>query len=308
MQSPKVSVVIPSYNHGRYLTQRMDSIFAQTYRDLETIVLDDASTDDSRLKLLPYYGWLRGRVVVNAVNGGSAFPQWNRGIALAKGEYVWIAESDDAADPRFLETLVPLLDENPGVGLAYCASKLIDADGRPVGDSFGHTSDLDPERWNAAYINSGIDEIRRFLVRKNTIPNASAVLVRRSVLVRTLPIDSSFKLCGDWLHWAKVLLRSNVAYVPELLNFWRLETSNSRPLTPGLLEWREGQRIIRYLAESLGYDDNDTAQLLLNFAGRCIDWFAGAVGESARDAPGSSKLRDLISAEIGEKKQEVSNG
>ncbi len=278
MELPKVSVIVPSYNHGRYLAQRMDSIFAQTYRDLETIVLDDASTDDSQWRLLKYYGWLRGRVVVNAVNGGSAFPQWNRGISLARGEYVWIAESDDAADPRFLETLVPLLDENPAVGLAYCASKLIDGEGSHVGDSLAHTYDLDPTRWTAAYTNNGVDEIRRYLVHKNTIPNASAVLVRRSILLRTLPIDDSFRLCGDWLHWCKVLLRSDVAYVPEMLNYWRLETSNSRPLSPGLLEWREGQRIVRYLAESLGCGDNETTQMLLTFAGRCIDWFAVSTG------------------------------
>ncbi len=283
MQCPKVSVIVPSYNHGRYLTQRMDSILAQTFCDLETIVLDDASTDDSHRKLLPYYGWLRGRMVVNSVNGGSAFPQWNRGISLARGEYVWIAESDDAANPRFLETLAPLLDENPGVGLAYCASKLINAEGRPIGDSFGHTFDLDPTRWHAAFVNNGRDEVRRYLIQKNTIPNASAVLVRRSVLLQTLPVNTSFKLCGDWLHWAKVLLRSDVAYVPDLLNFWRLESSNSRPFAPGLLEWREGQRIIRYLAESLGCDDNETTQLLLTFAGRCIDWFGAAMATSADD-------------------------
>jgi glycosyltransferase involved in cell wall biosynthesis len=281
MPHPKVSVIVPSYNHSRYLAERLDSILAQTFGDLELLILDDASTDDSHAKLLRYCGRLPGRLIVNATNSGAAFPQWNYGISLARGEYVWIAESDDSADPQFLETLVPLLDENPQVGLGYCASKLIDKQGRTVGDSFGWTADLDPTRWNSAFFNSGVDELRRYLVLKNTIPNASAVLVRRAVLETTLPIDSSFKLCGDWLHWGKVLARSDVTYIPETLNLWRVESSNSRPLAPGLLEWREGQRVVRHLAEAAGASDNETARLLLRFAGRCIEWLAGSVGTAS---------------------------
>src|ERR1700687_1469114 len=101
----RVSVIVPSYNHSQYLSQRLASVLDQSFRDLELLVLDDASTDDSHHKLVRVYSKPGVRFVITERNSGSAFPQWNRGIMMAKGDYVWIAESDDFADPRFLETL-----------------------------------------------------------------------------------------------------------------------------------------------------------------------------------------------------------
>jgi glycosyltransferase involved in cell wall biosynthesis len=222
MQHPKVSVIVPNYNHGPYLAERLESILNQTYNDLELLIIDDASTDDSHRILACYYSKPRVRVVVNSANSGSALPQWNRGFYLAKGEYVWIAKSDDSADPHFLETLVPLLDETPSLGLAYCQSRLINKAGVVVGDSVKWTEDLDPERWKFDFINNGKDEIRNYLIHKNTIPNASAVITRRSVLKKVLPVDTTFETCGDWMHWGKVLLQTDLAYVSEPLNYWRL--------------------------------------------------------------------------------------
>ena len=271
MQHPKVSVIVPNYNHAPYLTERLDSIFNQTYNDLEVLIFDDASADDSYRILTRYYTKPRVRVLINNKNSGSAFPQWNRGMYLAKGEYVWIAESDDSADPHFLQTLVPLLDETPSLGLAYCQSQLINKAGDKVGDSLNWTEDLDPERWKSDFTNDGKDEIRNYLINKNTIPNASAVITRRSVLTKLLPVDTSLKLCGDWMHWGKVLLQTNLAYVAEPLNHWRLGSSNSRSSQAGVLEWTEGQHVIRYLAQKLGTPESET-ELLMGFAERCLNW------------------------------------
>src|SRR5207244_11579699 len=113
---PKVTVVIPSYNHGRFLAARLDSVLNQTYRDFEVLFLDDASTDDSLDVFARYRDRAQVRSTVNKVNGGSVFRQWNRGVRAARGAYVWLAESDDVAEPTFLETLVPLLDDRPNVG------------------------------------------------------------------------------------------------------------------------------------------------------------------------------------------------
>lgn len=224
MQHPKVSVIVPNYNRAPYLIQRLESIINQTYNDLELLILDDASTDDSHQILMRYYGKPRVRIVVNTVQGDFA-SQWNRGIYLAKGEYVWIAKSDDSADPHFLEALVPLLDETPSLGLAYCQSRLMNQAGVDIGDSVNWTDDLDPDRWKADFINNGKDEVCNYLIHKNTIPCASAVITRRSVLDKVMPLDSSFHICGDWLHWGKVLIQTNLVYVAEPLNHWRLESS-----------------------------------------------------------------------------------
>lgn len=276
MPHPKISVIVPNYNHARYLSERLDSILDQTYNDLEILILDDASTDDSHQIFKRYYTKPGLRIVVNHMNSGAAFPQWNLGIHLAKGEYVWIAESDDSADPHFLESLIPLLDENPNVGLAYCQSKIMNVDGVDIGDSLNWTSDLDPERWKNDFVNDGQDEVRNYLIHKNTIPNASAVIVRRNILRRALPVDTSFQLCGDWMHWGKVLLQTDLAYVAEPLNYWRLGSSNSRPLAPGIMEWEEGQRIIRHFAKELELSEFETTQRLMDFEERCKNWTTAA--------------------------------
>ena len=120
--SPKVSVVVPNYNHARFLPKRIDSILGQTFQDFELILLDDCSTDDSRSILSRYADDPRVRIEFNAVNSGSTFKQWNKGVRLARGEYVWLAESDDYADERLLERLVSVLEAEPEVTFAYCRS------------------------------------------------------------------------------------------------------------------------------------------------------------------------------------------
>src|ERR1039457_1590707 len=107
---PKVSIVVPNYNHARFLPHRLDSVLGQTFQDFELILLDDCSTDESRSILSQYGGDPRVRIEFNVVNSGSTFKQWNKGVRLAREEYVWIAESDDYADERLLEKLVVRLE------------------------------------------------------------------------------------------------------------------------------------------------------------------------------------------------------
>ncbi len=101
---PKLSVIVPNYNHSQYLKERLDSIFHQTFQDFEVILLDDASTDDS-VDILGYYSTNEkvSHFVINQENTGSPFKQWAKGLKLATGKYIWIAESDDSCEPDFLE-------------------------------------------------------------------------------------------------------------------------------------------------------------------------------------------------------------
>lgn len=276
MPHPRVSVIIPNYNHARYLRERVESILAQTLGDFEVILLDDASTDSSHSVLARYYGRPRVRIAVNANNSGSVFAQWNKGIAMARGDYVWIAESDDSADPEFLETLVSVLEDHPSVGFAYCQSRMINREGAFLGTASSWTSDLHSSRWEADFVNTGLLELRDYLSIKNTVPNASAVLARRTILRQVTPVETSYRLCGDWLHWGKMLLHGDIAYVARPLNNWRLESSHARTSRPGVLEWKEGQRIIRYFAAQLGYGEQELCRSLLAFADRCLDWLGAS--------------------------------
>src|SRR5437899_5669846 len=104
-KTPRVSVIVPNYNHARYLRKRIETVLAQTYQDFEVILLDDGSTDESREILSSYASGSRVRAEFNERNSGPPFKQWNKGVGLAQGKYVWIAESDDYADPTVLERL-----------------------------------------------------------------------------------------------------------------------------------------------------------------------------------------------------------
>lgn len=269
---PKVSVIVPNYNHAPYLSWRLDSILNQTYQDYDLIILDDASTDNSREVLGRYLDRPGVSLHYNQINSGSVFRQWEKGFDLAQGEYVWVAESDDWADPRFLQRLVSVLETNAEVGVAYAQSWIVDPSFKVTGNALCWTEDLDPARWERDFFSEGRAEISRYLTVKNTIPNASAVLMRRSVLEKVRPIDAGFRLCGDWLHWIRMLAISDLAFVAEPLNFWRLDSSNARVAAPGTMEWIEGERVLSQAAGLLGLSESERDKVLLNFLRKCWAW------------------------------------
>lgn len=225
---PAVSVIVPNYNHARFLPRRIESILAQTFGDIEVIILDDASTDASREVIARYLGDRRVSFLPSDQNSGSPFAQWNRGVAQARAERIWIAESDDCAEPTFLAALVPLLAAYPRAGLVYCQSWRIDENDVIQGDFHDHTADLDSHRWHKFFVNDGRDECRRYLLWKNTVPNASAVLFRRDLYHRCGGAPARLQLGGDWLTWVKILMRSDVVFTPERLNYFRHHASTAR--------------------------------------------------------------------------------
>ena len=91
--SETVSVIIPNYNHAKYLNQRIDSVLNQTYQNFEVIILDDCSPDNSKQVIEAYRGHPKiSTIVYNEQNSGTTFKQWDKGLQLAKGEWVWIAD------------------------------------------------------------------------------------------------------------------------------------------------------------------------------------------------------------------------
>jgi hypothetical protein len=228
---PKVSVIIPNYNHAPYLKQRIDSVLTQTFQDIEVIILDDASTDNSHEVIQGYLADSRVSFHPNKTNSGSPFIQWNRGVQLARGEYVWIAESDDYCTNDFLATMVPLLDMHNNVGLAYCQSWRVDSDGNREGNMEWWTAELDTRRWNASFINQGHRECADYLLWKNTIPNASAVLLRKKSYWQAGGAQLDMRLSGDWLTWVRMLMVSDVAFSSQCLNHFRFHASSVRETT-----------------------------------------------------------------------------
>jgi glycosyltransferase involved in cell wall biosynthesis len=240
---PKVSVIVPSYNHARFLRRRMESVMGQTYQDFEVVLLDDCSTDRSQSILREYAADPRVRIEFNEKNSGSTFKQWNKGVGLARGDYVWIAESDDYAEPQFLERLVARLDAEPRAVFCNCRSWRVSSDGEIIEFLDSWFADLDAEKWTADHIADGREECRKYLVRCNTIPNASSVVFRRDVYKQVGGADESLIYCGDWKLWASMALTGGaIAYVGQPLNYYRWHESSVR-----LQSQRLGLDAVEYL-------------------------------------------------------------
>ena len=255
---PKVSVIIPSYNHARFLEQRIESVLNQTFQDFEIIFLDDNSTDNSREVFAKYANHPKiTYAIFNEINSGSPFKQWNKGFSLTTGEYIWIAESDDYASPKFLQTLVNVLDQRESVGLVYCQSSLVDENNNVILSTYHQWTDsIDTARWKADYFNDGISECRNFLICKNIIPNASAVLIRKSIYQKIDKYNDRFKVAGDWLTWTQILLKSDIVFISEPLNYFRTHENNvSRGKSRLSLIVKEALIIIKYIQLYAGSDN-----------------------------------------------------
>ncbi|MEZ6127603.1 MAG: glycosyltransferase family 2 protein [Planctomycetaceae bacterium] len=220
-----ISVIMPSFNHRRYLPDRMRSILNQTRQDFELILLDDASVDGSGDFLRAFADRPHTRLIQNSRNSGSPFVQWNRGIQEARGELIWIAESDDVADPEFLKVLSSVLEHNQTVGLAFCRSTRIDEGGHSLMESTAGASD---DRWTHDFQMNGPAAVANLLYLNNTIVSASAVVFRRKIYEEVGQADAGLKLTGDWLQWSKMLLISDVHYVARALSQTRIHRVTRR--------------------------------------------------------------------------------
>ncbi|MFI3304232.1 MAG: glycosyltransferase family 2 protein [Rikenellaceae bacterium] len=222
--NPLVTVIVPNYNHARYLPSRLDSILEQTYENFELIILDDKSTDNSLEVINKYREEPRLReVIVNKVNSGSPFIQWERGIKLAKGKYIWIAESDDYADPQFLEKCVVAMEQHPQSVICMSGSHFADESGNILHNKL--------ERWSKPsddiIVDSGIDFIPR-MFHQNLVYNASMVLFRREgALSETDMQFTKMRYCGDWLFWMEQMSKGDVLTIRQKLNYFRQHSENT---------------------------------------------------------------------------------
>lgn len=222
--SPLISIIVPNYNHEKFLKQRLDSIFNQTYQNFEVILLDDCSTDNSRDILLEYAKRTQvTHYIFNEKNSGNTFFQWKRGISLAKGEYIWIAESDDFCENNFLEIVSKPLLENDEVVLSYCQSNKVDENSILIGNWKAHTNSFNTLQFEENFVIDGDLFIEKYLIYKNIIPNASAVLFKKSNLkINDILIENDqLKYCGDWVIYLEQIVQFKIAFISDSINNFR---------------------------------------------------------------------------------------
>lgn len=222
-----VSIIIPNYNHSVFLKERIDSILNQTYQNFELIILDDCSTDDSKMVIETYRKHPSVQhIIYNKENSGSPFLQWKKGVTLTKGEFVWIAESDDFAEPDFLQKTVLQIEKNKKIGLVYCDSNIIQKNIITTTFKQKNSTYMNDVNWEKDYLIKGLNELERHLIRNCIIYNVSAVLFRKDALSAVIHKIIGFKYAGDWVAYMLIALSYNIYYISETLNNYRSHENN----------------------------------------------------------------------------------
>jgi glycosyltransferase involved in cell wall biosynthesis len=212
---PRVSFVVPTHNYSRFVGQAIDSLLSQTFGQLEVIVIDDASTDDTARVLERYRTDPRVRLIRHAKNHGH-IRTYNEGLALARGEVVGLLSADDLClHPEAVARQMALFDADADLGFVYTAMALID-------ESSGVLSVRMP--WPEDRVRDGLDEFSD-LIFHNYVP-ASGPLVRKSCHETLGYYDERLPHAGDWELWLRLSTRYRVGYVAEPLYGYRLHGVN----------------------------------------------------------------------------------
>lgn len=242
MHNIKFSVIIPNYNHAKFLKERIDSVLNQTFQDFELILLDDYSKDNSR-EILGLYDSNSHvtHILFNEINSGSTFRQWLKGFELSKGEYIWIAESDDFADLHFLEKANEILTQSANsISLLYYPSNIVNER-----SEFSHKQEVYDSQTISYF--EGKEFVHQYMLRNNSIINASAVIFKKQFLPTDLRY-TEFRFCGDWLLWSIIASQGWVVRVNEYYNNFRMHTQKVTPtaLVDGV-KYVEGSKIMNEL-------------------------------------------------------------
>lgn len=224
-----VSVIIPNYNHSIYLKKRIETVLQQSYQHFEVILLDDASTDDSLAIINQYKQHPKiSHIILNKKNSGSPFVQWKKGIDLAKGTYIWIAESDDYSDLNFLEKAMNLFANHKKLSLVFCNSI--------IEDLIKNTSKkLISNKKSGLYSNNNSLFLYDWFFNNNEfrIVNASSCVFKTDCInQKILEKITNHRYSGDKLFWASMLIDyPDFGYLEEVLNFHTFHAQTTRNST-----------------------------------------------------------------------------
>ncbi len=217
MAEPRVSVVMPSFNHGGYIRESIESVLAQDFADIELIVVDDASTDDTR-DVLESIRDSRLRFHINEHTGLPAVTR-NTGIAMARGSLVAFLDSDDLWEKNKLTAQLEMLRLHPECGFCYHDFDTFDSVTRRTLSRFGETCRLFE------------GDIAGAMLQGNMIGSPTP-LIQKDLLIRAgrFPEDWSVRFFEDWELWLRLAALSPAAYVPAVLAHYRI---HSRPTFSG---------------------------------------------------------------------------
>jgi glycosyltransferase involved in cell wall biosynthesis len=221
-----VSIVVASYNYERFLKNRIDGLLAQSYKNIEVIVIDDMSMDNSVSVLNQFAFDPRVRIITNTSNTGWVAVS-NQGLAESSGEFVMFANCDDIADVDLVTRLVEPLFLQNSVGVSFCRSAMIDEKGFRTGTDFSFRS-RSFRRYCQESVMIPKQLFQEMLLHSCVIPNLSGVLFRRKLLEDIGGFSRRYEICSDWQLYFELSKRTNVFYTSTELNGFRQHNGTIR--------------------------------------------------------------------------------
>jgi glycosyltransferase involved in cell wall biosynthesis len=226
--APKISILLPNLNNRRYLDERIDCILNQTYTDWELVIVDNYS-DDGAWEFFKKIAISDSRIRIFQAPRNGMYANWNNCIRLARGEYIYIATSDDTMTHDCLECLVAALDEYPQCDIAHCCLKIIDENGNPWPSQW--------DQWNKVLFYG--DLIQRMHIRKapydgyvhagwsTVYTSVTQLLIRRSLFNKIGFFRNDLGSVADFEWELRAALVSDVIHIPRYLATWRRHSAQA---------------------------------------------------------------------------------
>ena len=204
---PKITAVIPSYNSAGFLPEAVESVLSQSYADVELIVVDDGSVDDTS-EVIGRYG--DAVKYIYKENGGVSRAR-NTGIEAASGEFIAFLDADDAWLPQKLELQMKVIESRSDSLAAHTDFNIGDSELNVVGVTISDRGD---------------DILEDLFLKGNVIGTPSSVLVAKEVIEKTGGFDPDLSLCADWDMWIRIACETGFGYVDSPQIIYRQHDSN----------------------------------------------------------------------------------
>jgi len=266
-QMPKVSILIPTFNRANYLRMAIDSALNQTYPNIEILVLDDCSADET-IKLSKAYSDIEHITFVRNEENIGFIENWNKAVSLSSGEYIKIIGDDDILESNCVAEQVKILNEHPDVGVVSCNPFIIDENNNIKSDNSTY------RLFNKDTKENGKKFIKNYLLGKKPVGWPTAILFRRDDIDKAGDFDTAAGCAADIDMWCRILKRKNFYYLDQVLAYCR--------------QW-SGNLSAKLEANQLGHKD------LLYFYFKTVPYIEHRLDEATRQRISSVLIKRILS-------------
>jgi glycosyltransferase involved in cell wall biosynthesis len=264
---PSVSIVLPTYNRAKFIGQAITSALGQTYENIEVLVVDDGSVDDTS-DVMRTFSDARLNYIKLASNVGRSSAR-NKALQMARGDYIAFLDSDDYYLPQKIEMQVQFLNDHPDVDMVYTGSACVDTDDRPI--QYFYRAPVSGRIYN---------EIAFFKPLTITLPT---VMLRRRVLAKVGSFDEQMERFEDTDFWRRIAKHFNIAGIDEVTCHIRSHGGNDiRSFEPASFK-----RAIDYYVEKVFREDGDIDPSILGAGARRL---YELYGSALLGVPGAKQL------------------